>query len=78
MADPVAVADQYISRGGRNPAYGKDSATDDLVRVVSFLVWAEDDGAFFGGERAADAYAAFCRFADVDGVALRKIMKGEA
>ena len=71
------IADRYISPSGRTAAYDRSAFTDDLMTLSGFLAWAEDDGAFYGGHRARDAYAAMCRMLDVDGIRLRKIMRGE-
>lgn len=76
MGQPT-VADRYISPGGRTPAYNQRTWAEDLMTLSDFLVWAEDDGAFYAGHRAQDAFAAMCRLLDVDGVKLRKIMRGE-
>lgn len=70
-------ADQYISPGGRGRDYGQPQFTDDLICAASFLVWAEEDRAFFGGERARDAYQAMMRMLDMDPIKLRKIIRGE-
>jgi len=71
-----SVANRYISAGGRLPDYGRSEATDDLMVAASFLVWAEQDGAHFGGHDAKDAFRAMCRMLDIDSVKLRKIMLG--
>ena len=70
------VADRYITPGGRTDAYDKAAMTGDIIDAASFLVWAEHDREMFGGVRAGDAYRAFCRLLDLDGVALRNIVMG--
>lgn len=76
MTDAKTIADQHISRGGRTAAYDKEAATDDLLDLANFLVWAESDGAYFGGVDAGQAYRAACRLLDVDVIALRKVALG--
>lgn len=70
------LASRYISKGGRTATYDRKAWTDDLMILAGFLVWAEEDGAFYGGEKATSAYAAACRMLDLDGVELRNIMLG--
>lgn len=70
------IADRYISRGGRAAAYGKDAFAEDLIVASNFLCWAEDDGAYFAGHTAQEAFKAMCRMLDIDSVALRKIAMG--
>lgn len=72
----VQVADQYISPSGRTPVYDRKAFTDDLITASCFLAWAEEEGAYFGGETAADAFRAVCRLLDLDPIKLRKIAKG--
>lgn len=69
-------ADRYISKGGRTPAYDKSAFTDDLIVAANFLAWAEDDGAYYGGESAKDAFKAMCRMLDMDSVGLRRAVMG--
>lgn len=75
--DGREIASRYISPGGRLDSYGKREAADDLMVAAGFLVWAEADGAEFGGHSAAEAFRAMCRMLDLDAIRLRKIMKGE-
>lgn len=72
------VSSRYISKGGRTPSYDRSAFTDDLIIAANFLVWAEHDGAYFGGETAKDAFKSMCRMLDIDSVALRKIVSGQA
>jgi len=72
------IADHYISPGGRTTNYDRRAFTDDLICASSFLVWAAQDGAFYGGERATDAYQAMMRLIDMDPIRLRKIILEEA
>lgn len=71
------IPDRYISKGGRLPGYDRTAFVDDLNTVATFLVWAEDDRAFYAGHKASDAFKAMCRLMDFDSVQLRKIAKGE-
>lgn len=68
-------ADQYISKGGRTPSYGKAEFTDDLLCASCFLVWAESEE--FGGYSGREAYQAMMRMLDMDPIKLRKIVRGE-
>lgn len=70
------IADKFISRGGRTAEYSRTDYVADMVTAASFLAWAEDDGAMFGGETAKDAFMAFCRLLDVPAVKLRKTVTG--
>lgn len=72
------VASRYISEGGRTADYGRDEFTTDLITASNFLCWAEDDGAFYAGHTAKEAFKAMCRMLDMDSVKLRKIAMGEA
>lgn len=72
-----SVADKYISQGGRTAGYDKGAWTDDLMTLACFLAWAQEDGAYFGGHDAKDAFQAMARLLDLDGVRLRKIMTEE-
>lgn len=76
MPDAKSIADQHITRGGRTAAYDRAAATDDLLDLMSFLVWAESDAACFGMVDAGKAYRAACRLLDVDVIELRKIVLG--
>jgi len=76
MPDAKRIADQFISRSGRTPAYDRDAYVSDLVDLSSFLAWAEEDGAFFAGVEAKDAFRAMCRLLDVDVIELRKTALG--
>lgn len=69
-------ADTYISKGGRTAAYDRSAFAEDLLALSLFLVWAEEDGAYYGGTDAKDAFQAACRMLDVDPVGLRKIALG--
>ncbi len=71
------IADKLISPSGRLPTYSKDDFTNDLMVASSFLVWAEEDRAFYGMESGGDAFRAFCRLLDIDPIPLRKIMLGK-
>ena len=71
------TADKYISQGGRTAEYSRSDYVDDLIKLSSFLVWAEEDGAFYAMTEARDAFKAACRLLDVDSVKLRKAAKGE-
>ncbi|MGR3521932.1 MAG: hypothetical protein ACU0FT_04180 [Paracoccus sp. (in: a-proteobacteria)] len=44
--------------------------------AATFLVWAEEDGAYFGGHDAKEALKAMCRMLDIDSIGLRKAIKG--
>lgn len=66
------VADKYISKGGRTADYGKDEYVTDLIAVSTFMCWAEEDGAYYAGHTAKDAFKAMCRLLDIDSVGLRK------
>lgn len=70
------IADRYISKGGRTPDYDKTAYTNDLMTISGFLAWAEQDGAYFGGHEAKDAFKAMCRMMDMDIIELRNIMLG--
>ncbi|WP_112309713.1 hypothetical protein [Pseudogemmobacter bohemicus] len=70
------IASRYIGKSGRTATYDRKTWADDLMILAGFRVWAEEDGAFYGGERAASAYAAACRMLDLDGIGLRNIMLG--
>lgn len=70
------IASRYISAGGRTPDYDRSCFTDDLMIAATFLVWAEEDGAYFGGHDAKEALKAMCRMLDIDSIGLRKAIKG--
>ena len=70
------VADRYISPGGRLPGYGRAEYVEDLMTLSTFLAWAEEDGAFYAGHPASDAFQAMARLLDIDGVGLRKAVMG--
>lgn len=76
MADAKSIADQFISRSGRTPAYDRDAYVSDMVDLAAFLAWAEEDGAYYAGVVAKDAFRAMCRLLDVDVIALRKTALG--
>lgn len=66
------TTDRYISKGGRTNDYGRADFVDDLMVAASFLCWAENDGAYFAGYTAQEAFKSMCRMLDMDSVALRK------
>lgn len=68
------VADRYISLGGRLPNYGRKEVLEDLETLSTFLAWAEEDGAFYAGYTAKEAFQAMTRILDVDAVELRKVV----
>ena len=73
----ATTADRYISRGGRvHGKYDRDAWATDLNCVASFLAW-QDPGELRGGERADDAWTAFCRLLDLPSAELRKVIRGE-
>lgn len=55
----------------------KVALQEDLFVVAMFLVWAEEDGAYYGRQNAGEAYEAMCRLAGVDSARLRNIIKGD-
>lgn len=67
-----STADRYISKGGRTAGYGRSEATDDLMALALFLLWAEQDGATYGGHDAREAFGAMCRILDIDKAGLRR------
>jgi len=73
----ASVADRYISKGGRTAGYGQKDFAEDLMCLADFLVWAGEDGAYYAGYHAKDAYLAAMRLLDMDPIRLRKIMLGE-
>ena len=76
MTAPERIADKYIRPSGRTVDYGRDQFSDDLLTACNFLAWAEDDGAYFGGVDAGDAFRAMARMLDMDPIKLRKIAMG--
>lgn len=54
----------------------KVALQEDLFVAAMFLVWAEEDGAYYGRQNAGEAYEALCRIASVDSARLRDIIKG--
>lgn len=75
-ASAEKIADKYISKSGRTAKYGREAMVDDVVDAGSFLVWAEDDGAMYGGVEAKDALRAVCRLLDLDPRGLRRAIMG--
>ena len=73
----MSKADRYISKGGRTLGYGRDEFAADLHTAVTFMCWAQDDGAYYAGHTAQEAFKAMCRMLDMDSVKLRKIAMGE-
>ena len=74
----MSKADRYISKGGRTLGYGRDEFAADLHTAVTFMCWAQDDGAYYAGHTAQEAFKAMCRMLDIDSVALRKIAMDRA
>lgn len=73
-ASAKETADKYISESGRTAAYDRDAYVDDVVTAVSFLAWAEHDGAMYAGVEAKEAFRAVCRLLDINPRGLRKVM----
>ena len=73
----MSKADRYISKGGRTLGYGRDEFAADLHTAVTFMCWAQDDGAYYAGHTAQEAFKSMCRMLDIDSVKLRKIAMGE-
>lgn len=72
----ASVADKYISASGRMPNYGRKEFADDLMAAATFLAWAENQKAGFGGVEAKDAMRAICRMLDLDPRGLRQAIMG--
>lgn len=70
------TADRYIERGGYQKGKRAAQVPDDLVTLMSFLVW-HDPNEIMGGQKAGEAFLAACRLLNLEPVAMRKIMKGE-
>lgn len=75
---PEQIADRYISKGGRMADYSRDAATEDLMTLSLFLLWAEEDRAVYGGHDAREAFQAMCRILDIDKAGLRKAIMDNA
>ena len=73
----MSKADRYISKGGRTLGYGRDEFAADLHTAVTFMCWAQDDGAYYAGHTAQEAFKSMCRMLDIDSVKLRKIAMGD-
>ena len=73
----MSKADRYISKGGRTLGYGRDEFAADLHTAATFMCWAQDDGAYYAGHTAQEAFKSMCRMLDIDSVKLRKIAMGE-
>lgn len=71
---PDQIATKYIKPSGRTAKYDRSSFVDDLMTAGLFLVWAESEGAYFGGHEASDAFRAMCRLLDIDPRGLRKAL----
>lgn len=69
-------ADRYVERGGYVRGERRDRVADDILAVALFIGWHDPDD-IMGGERADEAFAAFCRVVNLEQVELRKIIRGD-
>lgn len=70
------TADKYVERGGYAPGTRRERVPDDVLVVASFIGWHDDDH-LQGGERAGEAFQAFCRLLNLEPHVIRKIVRGE-
>jgi hypothetical protein len=74
MADPRAIADKYISRGGGAPTPDKDEYVRDLVTLGNFILW-HDERDMHAMVYPKDAFAAMCRLLNVEQHRIREILR---
>ncbi len=74
--DAKRTANKYVEPGGYVHGERPKRAAGDLLAVLKFIAW-HDDNDLWGGERAGEAFKALCRLIELAPVEMRKIVRGE-